>query len=51
LDLEQAAEYLIPTPEIFTWDRVLIDATWYDTWEERPEWRGLRNAEKNNHPN
>jgi len=26
------------------WDRVLIDATWDDTWEERPEWGGL------NHP-
>ena len=26
------------------WDRVLIDATWSDSWEERPEWGGL------NHP-
>ena len=26
------------------WDRVLIDATWDDTWEERPEWAEL------NHP-
>ncbi|MCP4683446.1 MAG: UbiD family decarboxylase [Desulfobacterales bacterium] len=26
------------------WDRVLIDATWDDTWEERSEWGGL------NHP-
>ena len=26
------------------WDRVFIDATWSDTWENRPEWGGI------NHP-
>ncbi|SPD73670.1 conserved hypothetical protein [uncultured Desulfobacterium sp.] len=32
------------TGKIGRWDRVLIDATWDDTWEERPEWGGI------NHP-
>ncbi|MBW1829908.1 MAG: UbiD family decarboxylase [Deltaproteobacteria bacterium] len=32
------------TERLGRWDRVLIDATWDDTWEERPEWGGL------NHP-
>jgi UbiD family decarboxylase len=32
------------TKMVGRWDRVLIDATWDDTWEERPEWGGL------NHP-
>ena len=32
------------TGNVGRWDRVLIDATWDDTWEGRPEWGGL------NHP-
>ncbi len=44
LDPSGHPDMKMKTGKVGKWDRVLIDATWDDTWEERPEWGGL------NHP-
>lgn len=44
LDPSVHPDIKMKTQGIGRWDRVLIDATWDDTWEKRPEWGGL------NHP-
>jgi len=44
LDPSVHPDVKMKTGNVGRWDRVLIDATWDDTWEERPEWGGL------NHP-
>ncbi|MCP4682155.1 MAG: UbiD family decarboxylase [Desulfobacterales bacterium] len=44
LDPSVHPDIKMKTGNLGRWDRVLIDATWDDTWGERPEWGGL------NHP-
>jgi len=44
LDPSVHPDIKMKTGKLGRWDRVLIDATWDDTWEGRPEWGGL------NHP-
>ena len=44
LDPSVHPEMKMKTGKLGRWDRVLVDATWSDSWEERPEWGGL------NHP-
>jgi UbiD family decarboxylase len=41
LDPSTHPDMKVKTKKVGRWDRVLIDATWDDTWEERPEWGGL----------
>ena len=41
LDPSVHPDMKMKTGKLGRWDRVLIDATWDDTWKERPEWGGL----------
>ncbi|MDP2725790.1 MAG: UbiD family decarboxylase [Syntrophales bacterium] len=41
LDPSVHPDMKMKTGKLGRWDRVLIDATWDDTWSERPEWGGL----------